>query len=184
MEIPPCPPVLETARLRLRPFTSADLEGLWRMESDAEVMRYGSHVPWSVRAQAEAKLARILDSKNPDQACAWVIAERGSDVMLGDAVLYDFELAHARCDLGYSLLPSAQGKGYARESLSAALRWSFEVLGLMRIEADVDPRNLRSLRLLEKLGFQKEGFLRQRWRVGGEVQDAVFCGLLSHEFIP
>jgi [ribosomal protein S5]-alanine N-acetyltransferase len=184
MEIPPLPPVLETERLRLRPFTSGDLEGLWALDSDPEVMRYGSHVPWTAREQAEAKLARILDPKNPDQACVWVIADRSSDVMRGDVVLYDIELTHARCELGYSLLPSAQGKGFARESLSAALRWGFEVLGLMRIEADVDPRNLRSVRLLEKLGFQKEGFLRQRWRVGGEVQDASFYGLLRSEFIP
>jgi RimJ/RimL family protein N-acetyltransferase len=53
---------------------------------------------------------------------------------------------------------------------------------LRRLEADVDPRNENSMRILEKLGFQREGLLRERWNVGDEIQDTAFLGLLAREW--
>ena len=53
---------------------------------------------------------------------------------------------------------------------------------LRRLEADVDPRNAASIRTLERLGFQREGFLRERWHVNGEIQDAIFYGLLRRDW--
>ena len=60
--------------------------------------------------------------------------------------------------------------------------YAFEVLDLHRIEADVDPRNAASIRTLERLGFQREGYLRERWQVNGEIQDALFYGLLRPDW--
>jgi [ribosomal protein S5]-alanine N-acetyltransferase len=178
------PPLLETARLRLRPFEPRDLDDLYALESDVEVMRYGSHVPWTLRAQAEAKLAEILDPAPSSTVFHWVIAEREADRMIGDCVLFSINRDHARCEVGFSLFPAYQGRGFAHEVVHCALRWAFDSLGMMRIEADADPRNLRSCRLLERLGFQREGLLRQRWRVGGDVQDTALYGLLEHELVP
>jgi RimJ/RimL family protein N-acetyltransferase len=56
-------------------------------------------------------------------------------------------------------------------------------MGLRRLEADVDPRNTASIHTLERLGFQREGFLRERWQVNGEIQDALFYGLLRREWL-
>lgn len=182
MELAPAP-VLETARLRLRPFEPRDLDDLYALESDADVMRYGSHVPWTERAQAEAKLAEILDPGRSAAVRRWVITERAVDRMIGDCVLFSIDPVHARCELGYSLFPAHQGRGLAREAVHHVLSWAFDSLGMMRIEADSDPRNLRSCRLLEHLGFQREGLLRQRWRVGGEVQDTALYGLLKGDRI-
>ena len=75
-----------------------------------------------------------------------------------------------------------QGKGLGTEALSTALKYGFDTLNLYRIEADVDPRNIGSIRLLEKLNFQREGLLRQRWRVNGEVCDSVLLGLLKEDY--
>ncbi len=69
-----------------------------------------------------------------------------------------------------------------QEALQALLSYAFETLDLRRLEADVDPRNQASIQTLERLGFQKEGFLRERWEVGGEIQDALFYGLLRPEW--
>ena len=71
---------------------------------------------------------------------------------------------------------------YAREALTVLLDHAFSSLGLRRIEADVDPRNQGSLNTLEALGFRREGYLRQRWRVAGEIQDSVLMGLLASEW--
>ena len=69
-----------------------------------------------------------------------------------------------------------------QETLKAVLTFAFEVLEFHRIEADVDPRNVASIRTLERLGFQREGYLRERWQVNGEIQDALFYGLLRPDW--
>lgn len=177
------PPVLETARIRLRPFEPRDLDDLYALESDIEMMRYGSHVPWTQRAQAEAKMAEILHPERMATACEWVIALGGADRMIGDCVLFSINATHARCEVGYSLASAHQGRGLALEAVRCALVWAFGPLGMMRIEADVDPRNLPSCRLLDRLGFKREGLLRERWRVAGDVQDTALYGLLRHELV-
>jgi len=68
------------------------------------------------------------------------------------------------------------------EALHALIRYGFKELGLNRIEADIDPRNTRSARSLETLGFKTEGLLRQRWIVGEEVSDSALYGLLQEEW--
>jgi [ribosomal protein S5]-alanine N-acetyltransferase len=75
------------------------------------------------------------------------------------------------------------GLGYMNEALTALINYSFGVLNLNRLEADVDPRNKASANTLLKLGFLKEGFLRERWIVNGEVSDTDLYGLLRSEWI-
>jgi RimJ/RimL family protein N-acetyltransferase len=71
-----------------------------------------------------------------------------------------------------------------KEALTALLDFAFGTLGMRRLEADVDPRNAGSLHAVERLGFRREGLLRERWKVDGELQDSVLLGLLSHEWRP
>ena len=68
------------------------------------------------------------------------------------------------------------------EALATLLDFAFGTLKLRRLEADVDPRNENSLRILGRLGFRREGLLRERWNVNGEIQDSVFLGLLACEW--
>jgi RimJ/RimL family protein N-acetyltransferase len=110
------------------------------------------------------------------------VADRRDDRFIGTTALFALAGPMHRAELGYSLLPSRQGQGLASEAVRLALGHAFDVLGLERIEADVDPRNQASCRLLEKLGFQREGVLRNRWRVGGEFADSIIFGLLRHEY--
>jgi RimJ/RimL family protein N-acetyltransferase len=80
--------------------------------------------------------------------------------------------------MGYALASAAWGCGYMAEALTALLDHGFGQMQLNRVEADVDPRNLASARSLERLGFVKEGLLRERWIVDGEVCDSALYGLL------
>jgi RimJ/RimL family protein N-acetyltransferase len=68
------------------------------------------------------------------------------------------------------------------EALPAMVQFAFGSLNMHRLEADVDPRNLPSIRLLENAGFRREGFLRERYHLNGEIQDALFYGLLRRDF--
>ena len=74
------------------------------------------------------------------------------------------------------------GQGYMHEAMRAMVDFAFHEMQLHRLEADVDPRNTASVKTLERLGFQKEGVLRERWIVGDEVSDSALYGLLASEW--
>jgi len=102
--------------------------------------------------------------------------------LIGECSLFNLMPQSRRAEVGYTLAHEAWGKGYINEALVALLEFGFTQLGLNRVEADIDPRNVASARTLERLGFQREGLLRQRWIVGDEVSDTAIYGLLAHEW--
>ena len=176
-------PVLETPRLRLRPYRPTDAAAMFALYSDPRVMRYWSFPPWREQAQAAAYLERVIAETGAGQVLAWAVAQREDDLLVGTATLHSWHRDQARAEIGYSLSPAHQGRGLASEALRAVLGYAFGALGLRRVEADVDPRNGASCRLLERLGFRQEGLLRARWEVAGEVCDSAFFGLLADEFL-
>lgn len=185
MEVQETPgvPVLETARLRLRPYRPEDAPAMFALYSDPRVMRYWSFPPWVEVAQASAYLEHARAGMDSGEIFPWAIADRESDVLIGALTLFSLHVAQLRAEVGYSLSPDHQGRGLAAEALRCALGHAFDQLGLVRVEADIDPRNSPSCRLVETLGFVREGLLRKRWRVNGEVCDTAFYGLLAEEFV-
>jgi ribosomal-protein-alanine N-acetyltransferase len=176
-------PTLESARLRLRAYRAEDVDAIFRLYSDPRVMRYWSFPPWTERAQAEAYLQRAHGEMAEGRALPWAIANLADDKLVGTATLFALDGMQGRAEIGYSLDPKLQGQGLAGEMLRTALSYGFDILRLRRIEADVDPRNTPSCRLLERLGFRLEGLLRARWRVAGEICDTALYGLLAPEFV-
>ena len=176
-------PVLETPRVRLRRYRADDAHAMYALYSDPVVMRYWSFPPWVELAQARTYLDRALAGMDSGEIFPWAIADRDSDRLIGALTLFSLHAEQLRAEIGYSLSPEFQGRGLAAEALRLGLAHAFDALGLLRVEADIDPRNNASWRLLERLGFQREGLLRKRWRVNGEVCDTAFYGLLVEEFV-
>jgi len=176
-------PVLESSRLRLRPHRDDDLDALFEMQSDPRVMRYWSYPAWTERRQAEERLTEIYRQLRESDVYIWAIADRASDRMLGNTALFSINRGQALAEVGYSLMTKCQGQGFAQEAMRLTLGFVFDELGLERVEADIDPRNAPSCRLVERLGFVREGLLRERWRVNGEICDTAFYGLLRREFV-
>lgn len=85
---------------------------------------------------------------------------------------------------GYCFDEAAWGHGYATETAHAVLRWAFDTLDLNRVQSGTDTRDLASARVLEKLGFVREGTLREECVVAGEVSDTWVFGLLGREWRP
>lgn len=104
------------------------------------------------------------------------------DRVIGTCTLAAIDVQHKRAELGFAVARAQWGRGYASEAAEALVTFAFRTLAMHRIEADVDPRNFASIRCLERLGFQREGYARERYHLNGEVQDAVLYGLLSSEF--
>jgi ribosomal-protein-alanine N-acetyltransferase len=86
------------------------------------------------------------------------------------------------CELGYILAFEHHGQGYVQEAVKAVLDFAFTELNMNRIEASVDPRNETSLRVLDRLGFAREGLRPESWMVGGELCDSVMFGLLRRHW--
>ena len=180
----PTAPCLAGKRLRLRPPRHADVDALFALFSDPAVMRYWSRPPMTDRAEAEALVARFVDGFAAREAITWIIVSPDDDAAIGTCTLFRFEPRHRRAEIGYSLRSALWGQGLAHEAVTLMLDWAFPTLGLHRLEADVDPRNDGSRRLLLRLGFRSEGLLRERYFVGDEVSDTELFGLLASERTP
>ena len=175
-------PTLDATRLKLRPLTEADVPALFAIFGDSEVMRYWSHPAMTDIAEAEALLRDIQHHAEAETLFQWGIARREDDVVIGTCTLCRIDREHRRGELGYILRRDHWGRGFATEALTAVIHHAFETLGLHRLEADIDPRNPRSIRLVERLGFKAEGRLRERYFVAGEIQDSAIYGLLEPEW--
>jgi RimJ/RimL family protein N-acetyltransferase len=175
-------PVITTPRIVLRWLSEDDIDGLYDVFSDPQVMRYWSSGPLANREAAAALQREIADSNEKETMIKWGLALRDSNLVIGTTTLFNLSLDNGRAEIGYAMASAHWGKGYMNEALSALVSHAFDVMNLRRLEADVDPRNAASIRTLERLGFQREGFLRERWHVCGEIQDAYFYGLLRREW--
>jgi RimJ/RimL family protein N-acetyltransferase len=170
--------VLATDRLTLRWLDERDTAAQFAIYSDPEVTRYWSSGPWTELAQAEDSMASTLAGYRDNSALRFGVVLHGTEEVIGNVTLHRLSDQNRRCELGYALASAHWGKGYAHEAVHAALDYGFRQLDLNRIEADIDPRNAASARVLERLGFRKEGFMPERWIVQGETADTVFYGLL------
>lgn len=177
-------PVLAGRRVRLRGPCPGDADAVFALFSHPEVMRYWSSAPMRSRMQAEGRIGEMQDGFARRESIDWLVAARDDDRAIGSCTLYRFDARHRRAEIGYALHPDQWRRGLAREAVSLALGWGFRSLGLHRIEADVDPRNEASRRLLLSLGFSSEGLLRQRFLVDGHAADSEIFGLLHHEWSP
>ena len=175
-------PTIETARLRLRWLEPDDAPALLAVFGDPSVCRYWSR-PALPDLAAAADLRREIAELFAERSLfQWGIAERGTGAVVGTCTLAALSEEHRRAELGFALARGVWGRGYAGEAVAALLGFAFDALGLHRVEADADPRNAASLRVLERAGFVREGHQRERYFLHGEVQDALLYGLLAREW--
>ncbi|MEO7762671.1 MAG: GNAT family N-acetyltransferase [Casimicrobiaceae bacterium] len=185
--IPPRPQgfaalTLDTARLTLRPFREADAGQLFAIFSDPKVARYLSRPAWPEPAAAHARIARDVAGMANDEYICLAIERKKENDLIGECSLFSFMAQCRRAEIGYALARNAWGHGYMTEALGALIDFGFGELNLNRLEADIDPRNTASATSLERRGFRKEGHLRERWIVDGEVSDSGLYGLLATEW--
>jgi ribosomal-protein-alanine N-acetyltransferase len=176
-------PTIEASRVSLRWISEGDVDAFYAIYSNPEVMRYWSTPPLADRQAAANLMKKIQEDWKRRVILKWGIALRADDQLIGSITLFNLDFNHRRAEIGYALGRDHWGQGYMNEALMALLKHAFEVLDLHRIEADVDPRNAASIKTLERLGFKREGYLRERWQINGKIQDAFFYGLLRREWV-
>lgn len=175
-------PSIHARRITLRALTDRDVEAVYRIYSDEEVMRYWGGEAFQQLSDAEDFLAEVRNDLRQRRCLQWAIVESANDELIGTFAFFHWDRVAEKCEIGFALKPAYWGNGYMSEAVQAAIAFAFDHLNIRRVEADVDPRNLACAKLLEKLGFTKEGFLRERWLVKTETQDSLFYGLLKKEW--
>lgn len=173
---------LQTPRLALRPFRHADAADLFAVYSDPQVFR---HIPlgdWKHIDEAHQRIARDVNSMAAGEYIRLAVERREDARVLGEVLLFKFDMGSRRAELGYALARSAWGRGYVAEALPPLIAYGFRELGLNRLEAVVDPRNAASVKVVRRLGFTPEGLLREHHVIRGETVDSTIHGLLRREW--
>jgi len=174
-------PTLATERLRLRPFEPSDADDLYRLHSSRVVLRYWDSPPWRDRARADRFVERCRQMAEDDEGVRLAVDRRADDTFVGWCAVTRWNPTYRSAALGYVYDEAAWGHGYATEAAGALLDWAFEALDLNRVQAELDTRNAASARVLERLGFVREGTLREDCIVDGEVSDSWVYGLLRRD---
>ena len=151
-------PVLETDRLILRGFTCSDFEPFARIVADPEVVRYLDNGAPISREECWRGIALFIGHWELRGYGWWAVENRRTRQFLGRIGLYN-PLGWPDLEIGWLLARQAWGTGLATEGATAALRFAFDDIGVRRVVSLIDPRNIRSMRVAEKLGERYEGLL-------------------------
>ncbi len=170
--------VMESARLRLRSMSADDAAAMHLVYADEEAMRWWSHAPHGSVEQTRVALAKHI----ADPAWrSWAITLKGDDTAIGSLAAHEKRQGKV-VEIGYSLVRSHWGQGYAREAVARLIDRLIREEGMRRVFADTDPENDGSNRLLESLGFVREGHLRGEWETHIGIRDSLIWGMLANEW--
>ena len=178
---------LETERLVLKPHTLANVEKMNLWENDAELSYYDDNQPPSrapdTLEDTRKHIERILQDQPEPAIIHYAIHKEDGDVFIGFGMIAFIDRYNRQCKLGIEIGEKQEwGKGYAREALCAVIDYCFETLEMNRIGAEVYAINERSIRLFERLGFQREGIVRESVLKQGVFTDEYVYGLLKCEW--
>jgi RimJ/RimL family protein N-acetyltransferase len=177
-------PTLHTVRLRLRPFNDADANALFALHTNVNVLRYWDSPPWSDRGRANRFIEACARMAEEGTGMRLAVDRDSDGALIGWCSLARWNPDFHSASLGYCFDDAAWGHGYATEAARAMLQWAFDTLELNRVQAETDTRNAASARVLEKLGFVREGTLREDCVVNDEVSDSWVYGLIRREWEP
>ncbi len=175
---------IETDRLVLRPVVENDIPALLGINSDDDVTRFLTYRSWRSLADGMAWLERVRSVMVTGSALQLVLARKDTEDVVGAVVLFHYDGVAGLGEIGYVIGKRFWRQGFAREALIAIIDHAFVDLGLRRLEAEVDPANLASMRLLESLRFMQEGLLSQKRLAKGLCSDSAVYGLLREAWCP
>jgi [ribosomal protein S5]-alanine N-acetyltransferase len=173
---------VDAERVAVRPVAATDLPALLAINGDPQVTQFLPYATWLSLDDGAAWLARMEALGATGTGQQLVVVRRADAAVIGTLLLFKHDAGSQRIELGYVLGRAHWGQGLMREALQAVCGHLFGALGLRRIEAEVNPANQASCRLLTRVGFTLEGTLRQRWVGKGVAYDTHVFGCLVHEW--
>lgn len=173
-------PEIQTTRLNLREIQLTDAERIYNLLSNDDVIKHDTFEKFTCVEDAEELIDLFGEAYLQKKAIFWGISLKTDDQLIGFCKS-EIEIPKIRADFGYNLMPAYWNKGIMTEALNAVVDFTFTRLNVNRIEAAVSTKNEASLKVLEKVGFMKEGILRERSYWKGQSHDMVMLSLLKKD---
>ena len=172
-------PLITTERLVLRQVSSFDVNEIFFLRSDEEVLRYIQRKPAKNIEEAIQFIQLLNTALANNESINWAITIKNNPKLIGNICLWNIQPEHSRAEVGYSLHTAWQGKGIMHEAITAVLRYGFNTMKLHSIEGQVDPENTPSIKLLEKNGFVREAYFKENFFFNGKFFDSAVYSLLA-----
>lgn len=172
-------PLITTERLVLREITTNDANEIFFLRSDKGLLTYLDKAPEKSIDETIAFIGIIKKNQKDNDGILWGITLKESNSVIGTICYWRMQKEHYRAEIGYILHPAQQGKGIMNEAIKAVIKYGFETMKLHSIEANVNPGNKASMKLLEKNGFVKEAYFRENYYYNGRFIDSAIYSLLA-----
>lgn len=173
---------LETERLILRKMTLEDAEDMFEYASDPDVAKYTTWDAHQSIKDSKFFLEIVVERYKNRQITDWGIVHKEEGKLIGTCGFAECHLFHSRAEIGYALSRKYWRQGYMSEAVTAIIRFGFQTMNLNRIEARCEVENIASARVMEKVGMQFEGILRQHIFTKGKYCDLKIYSILRQDF--
>ena len=175
-------PTLSSSNIYLRPAIIADYPVIKLYRQDPENCRY---IRPPENDDETMKLVELLSKPWNLASGHWnglVICLQEDDSLVGEVAFKIEDWDNERAEIGYRLSAAAAGRGICTEASKLLIDYLFKELGFFKIVAKCDPRNISSYRVMEKLGFEREAFFKDHYRIADEWTDQYDYGLLAKNY--
>jgi len=174
-------PEFESERLLFRKFLLSDAKDLLLIRSNDAVMKYLDIARFESIADVEKMVQTVSESYDNETGINWGIVEKHSNNFIGYFGFWRMIPEHCRAEIGYALKPEYWGRGYMYETINRMVRFGFKNMNLHSIEANVNPDNDKSKKVLEKIGFKKEAYFRENYLFNNRFLDSIIYSLLEKD---
>jgi ribosomal-protein-alanine N-acetyltransferase len=157
------------------------VNGIFFLRSDKNVLKYLDREPAATIEEAALWIQKINDLEKNNNAVTWAITLKPDLTLIGTICFWNITKEHYRAEIGYALNPDHQSKGIMQEAMTAVLDYGFKIMKLHSIEANVNPNNLSSIKLLERNNFIREGYFKENYFFNGKFSDSAIYSLISPE---
>lgn len=170
---------LESERLLLRQITDDDVNEVFEMRSNPDVMKFVPRPLVTTKEEALAHIKLIQNKIEENEGINWAITLKGNPKLLGIIGHYKISWENLRSEIGYMLLPEYQGMGIISEAVKLLIDYGFNTMKMHSLEAVIDPRNQASAKVLEKNNFVLEAQFKEDTLWQGEWFDTNIYSLLN-----
>ncbi len=174
-------PELESENLLFRNFSLNDAKDIFLIRSNDEVMKFLDTNKYQLIQEAENLILSVHESYKNKTGINWAIIGKTSNTFIGYFGFWRMMPEHCRAEIGYALKPEFWGKGIMTETLRFMMNFGFSKMKLHSVEANVNPLNTASIKLLEKIGFKKEAYFRENFLFDNKFLDSVIYSLLEKD---
>jgi ribosomal-protein-alanine N-acetyltransferase len=177
-------PVLNTEHLTLRQIGDEDAEEIFFLRSDKQVLQFLDRDPATSIDDAIQWIKMINEAISNNEYIAWAIALKNDVKLIGTISYWNIKKEHYRAEIGYALVSLFQGKGLMQEAMTVVLDYGFKIMNLHSVEANVNPDNVSSIKLLERNNFLREAYHKENYHYNGKFLDSAIYSLLTTEKNP